>query len=219
MLSNYSRSGAPPDVYVERAKIQFDKVDHKTAAIAIFLDGEPRIFQYVEHVTVECCHIPTDGNEVSFLLSSASTNTLFKLYARPHKEYQGICLCVLYKDRWMGNHTAIWAVKTTLEPIYVQTTREKDEKCQQISISSVPALERYRPKIFENIRDMCAALSSRALPKLKKSFMRSESGLNLEQFTSVLFNQLYETHPRVVDASERGYVVALIHEMFSQMGE
>jgi hypothetical protein len=227
LLSQVNPLAGAQDKYVATGKIEFDKISSRTAAIAIFLNGEPRIFQFVDHVTSVCTHIPANGDEVSFILNATATNSdLFKSSFRPHKDYQGVSLCVLYKEKWIEHQnedgrklvTAIWAAKAVLEPCFVPTMREKDEKVQQATVFAVPALERYRPRIFDNIRDMCAALSSRSLPKLKKSFMRSATGgLNLEQFTSVLFNQLYETHPKVVDIADRGYVVALIHEMFSQI--
>ncbi len=211
---------APQDTYVARARIDVDKIDPKTEAVLLFLDGEPRIFQFINSITVTCVHAPGDGAEGSFLIPTAGyIDSLFQMHYRPHKDDQSLALCVLYKEEWMKNNIAKWAVIAFMEPLYVSTSREKDYRCSLLAVNSVPALERYRPKLFTNIREMCSALSSRSLPKLKKNFMKADVGLNLEQFTTVLFNQLAETHPRVMDPYESGYIVAMIHEMFSQMGE
>jgi hypothetical protein len=37
-------------------------------------------------------------------------------------------------------------------------------------INVVPSLEKCRRRLFSNVRDVCAALSSQALPHLKKKF-------------------------------------------------
>lgn len=157
---------------------------------------------------------------MSFFANAAAsiTTSLFSMTVRPSKDLYGIALCVLFKAGWVDGRVT-WANKSLMEPLLQSTTREKDDKIGLIVVFSVPALERYRPKIFNSIREMCSALSSRSLPRLKKNFMKVDGGLNLEQFTTTLFNQLYETNPKVIDAAEAPYVVALLHEMFFQIGK
>ena len=97
--------------------------------------------------------------------------------------------------------------------------KEKEEKLALLAVASVPMLEKYKPRLFSNVAEICAALSSHALPKLKKRFLKTEDGLPIGQFTDILFKQLFETHPRIIDDSECAYVVAMLQEMFYQIGK
>jgi hypothetical protein len=53
---------------------------------------------------------------------------------------------------------------------------------------------------------VCAALSSDAFPKLKKKwFQGDDDSLDIDAFTEVIFCQLYETHPKILDELEAPY--------------
>ena len=79
----------------------------------------------------------------------------------------------------------------------------------------MPALEKFRPRIFDNVRAICAALSSQvqwrahppihslthssvvqALPMLKKKFANPRGGLLIHEFVETLFQQLHEVQPQ-----------------------
>ena len=55
-------------------------------------------------------------------------------------------------------------------------------------MSNVPELEKYKPRLFGAVKDLCSALSSLALPKLKKKFLAMPGGLDIETFTEVTLN-------------------------------
>jgi WD40 repeat protein/Ca2+-binding EF-hand superfamily protein len=151
-----------------------------------------------------------DGNEYY--------GPLYLMQGRTRKNYKGLILCAIYKSGWdYQREKAVWTTRCFLEPSYASSTKEKIDQCTQLAISSVPALEKFRPRLFSSIRDLCAALSSHALPKLKKKFLKNEEGLPIGQFTEVLFKQLYETHPKIIEDSEAPYTVAMLQEMFHQI--
>lgn len=94
--------------------------------------------------------------------------------------------------------------------------KEKDDKCSQIVVASVPSLDKFRPRIFSSVRVICGALSSQALPKLKVKFLRG-SGLAIDAFIDALYKQLKDTHPKILEANEAAYTVAMLEEMFYQI--
>ena len=141
--------------------IDLDKVDPATTAILLFLDGGPRNFQFVQTLTVSCLQVPSARKEGSFLPDHGKQiRTLFQMHSRARKDYQGIALCVLYKDGWVDDKTQ-WMTKSIMEPVNLVNTKDKDERCVQLVIGAVPALEKFRPRLFATVRDLCAALSSR----------------------------------------------------------
>lgn len=141
---------------------------------------------------------------------------LFQIIGRTRKDVHGVALGVFYKDGWHNSGASCWLMQNLFEPVYVPSAREKDEKCAGVIISTVPALDKYRPRLFANVKAICSALSSTSLPKLKKSFLKC-NGLPMKQFTEALFLQLYETHPKIIDDSEAAYTVAMLEDMFSQI--
>eukprot|EP01034_Spumella_vulgaris_P022279 gene22279-28395_t len=59
--------------------------------------------------------------------------------------------------------------------------------------------------------------TTKGLLYLKKKFQKTEDGLQIGQFTEVLFKQLFESHPRIIEESEAAYTVAMLQEMFYQI--
>ena len=87
-------------------------------------------------------------------------------------------------------------------------------------INTTPCLENCRPRLFAAVSDLISALSSEALPFLKKKFLAGSSNndsLDISEFTECLFLQLYETHPTIIDELQAPYAVAMIQEMFLQI--
>ena len=80
----------------------------------------------------------------------------------------------------------------------------------------VPAYAKYKPRVFSSVKSICSALSSSALPRLKKSFMVPK-GLPITQFTEALFVQLFDAKPKILELSEAAYSVALLHDLFGQI--
>ena len=201
----------------ECVKIEFSAIDSSVTAILLFLEGGQRNFQFVNSLSLYGVKLASDRTETSFLPNAGAQNqSLFQADGRVRKDNQGLALCVLYRDGWIDGKPQ-WLIRAVMEP-FTDYVKGKEDACDQLVINTVPALQKFRPRLFAHVRDISAALSSRALPKLKKSFQKSPGGLPLGQFTSVLFNQLYSTHPRVADESESAYAVAMIQEMFFQIG-
>jgi DNA-binding LytR/AlgR family response regulator len=96
----------------------------------------------------------------------------------------------------------------------------------QISITFIQQVSEYMFNLnlhdfishFRSVKDICAALSSTSLPKLKKKFLKTSSGLPIIPFTEVLFKQLHESYPKIVDEDEASHLIALIEELFNQIG-
>lgn len=163
--------------YLESFKINFPSVDKNISAMLLFLDGGPRNFQLVQHLTVTCLQLPSDKSSDIYLPNSDDfVQPLFSFRGRVRKDYYGLALCILYKQNWAGEKS-LWACKVCLEPLFMPSPKEKDEKCGLIVVSSVPSLEKFRPRLFAHVRDICNALSSRSLPRLKKKVPRCNGEL------------------------------------------
>lgn len=192
-----------------------------TTAVLLLLDVGPRNFQFLQSINMQCVKVLPDRKFGEYLPSESSAgknSPVFQTSCRSRKNYQGLIMCLVYKDGWSGSKECPnWVLKCFLEPVLTSSQKEKEDICGVMVVNSVPELEKYRPHLFSSIRDICAALSSRSLPKLKKKFLKDEAGLPIGQFTEVLFRQLYETHPRIADDSEAPYAVAMLQEMFHQI--
>lgn len=140
---------------------------------------------------------------------------------RTRKNYQGLALSLLYKDGWHDEQKTQcrWVLKSFLDAVYTTSKKEKEDHLSALVVSTVPALDKYRPRLFNSVKEICAALSSHSLPKLKKKFQKNAEGLLINEFVDVLFKQLYESHPKIREESEAAYTVAMLQEMFYQIGQ
>lgn len=210
------------NAHIEVVKIDFRQVKPTTTAVLLFLDGGSRNFQYLQAINILSTKVLPDRAFSEFLppeeKDNESTGPLFQIYGRTRKNYQSLALCILYKDGWddVTNYPR-WVAKSFMEPVSYTSSKDRDESLCNMVIEHVPVLEKYKPKLFSSVPEICAALSSHALPKLKKRFQKDEEGLAIAPFTEVLFKQLYETHPRIVEESEAAYVIAMLQEMFYQI--
>ena len=111
--------------------------------------------------------IPPSGRfNDSFIREAETDPNLFKSTVKTRKDFKGLALCAVYKDKWLDK-TCLWATKTLMTPVFTPSSKEKDEHCHDITVKAVPALEKFRPHTFSSVRAICGALSSQALPKLK----------------------------------------------------
>lgn len=205
--------------HVECMTIDFLKVDSSTQGYLLYLDGGPRNFQYIQGIMVHCVPAVRENAEETFLTSSSDGRKgipIFQVPGKARKDYQGIVCCCIFKDGWDEDGTSKWMVKSCMEAIHVAAVKEKEDFCDLMIVNTVPALEKFKPRLFANVRAICAALSSHSLPKLKKKFTVN-GALSIGQFTSVIFKQLYSTHPHVIDEAEAGCTVAMLQEMFHQI--
>lgn len=213
-----NKSAAAQASFYEVVKVDISKVDESTTAILLYLNGGPRNFQFVQMINAHCIQVPSEKDENSLAVrDTKSSRPLFDLQVKSRKDFEGIALCVLYKNGWHSKNLPRWAMRSFIEPIFESTAKLIDDRCSQFAVNAVPALEKFRPRLFNSVRDICAALSSTALPRLKKKFQRSIDGLPIGTFTDVLFKQLFETHPKIIEGDEAAYTVAMIQEMFHQI--
>jgi hypothetical protein len=175
---HYDESSASTS-HLEHFNIDFNLVSKQISSILLYLDGGTRNFQFLQHVNVQGCKIFPNRYKSDFLPSEDDNNGLngpiFKFSTKTRKAFQGLVLCCIYKDGWNKNlNISKWAITALMDPLYVTSLKDKQEKCNLIVINSVPALEKFRPRLFNSILDVCAALSSHALPKLKKKFQKGQ---------------------------------------------
>ena len=126
----------------------------------------------------------------------------------------------MYKDGWNAEGTPKWATQPLFTPIYQTIVKAKEAFCAKLVINTTPCLENCRPRLFAAVSDLITALSSEALPFLKKKFLAGSSNddsLNMDEFTECLFLQLYESHPKIIEELEAPFAVAMIQEMFLQI--
>ena len=129
-------------------------------------------------------------------------------------------MCIIYKDGWNTEGRPKWATQLLFTPIYQTIIKAKEAFCAKLVINTTPCLENCRPRLFAAVSDLISALSSDALPFLKKKFFAGSSNndsLNMEEFTECLFLQLYESHPKIIEEVEAPFAVAMIQEMFLQI--
>lgn len=72
-------------------------------------------------------------------------------------------------------------------------------------------------RLFSSVPQICAALSSSALPKLKPHFAERRDGLAIDAFVEIIFKQLIRVERRLRDRKEAANVVGLLHELFRQI--
>ena len=175
------------------ARMNMTKVNPNITSILLCLSGEPRSFNNVTGATLRCCQAPGDRGEGTFMAgaSNSSTVLLFKSSARTRKDCLDIAVCVMYKDGWDEDGSPRWAAMPLFEPIFQTLTSAKEAFCSQLVIGVVPSLEMCRPRLFPTVRGLCSALSSEALPKLKKKFA---TDLNIDDFTEVTMHTLMFLH-------------------------
>ena len=124
--------------------VRFSEIDVKTTSIVLFVDGGPRNFQFINNVSLTCSEIIYDnaatGSDMMKKLESALQGSrnkvcLFRSEMSARKDFQGIAALVLYKDGWHPSDSPRFACCPTLEPVFMTTTREKDEYCQAVTVS------------------------------------------------------------------------------------
>jgi WD40 repeat protein/Ca2+-binding EF-hand superfamily protein len=215
--------------HAEDVSFEFDLIEPSVTAVLVYLDGGPRNYQLVQCVLVHCnvlMRLSSDKEkeknpEQEFLASSSiaeamqGNTKLWSTLIQTKKDYCGVCCGLLFKSKWIEG-VPCFAYKALDCPSLVSTNKEKDELTQVITVNNVPSLFKFKPKLFQSVREICAALSSEALPMLKKKFLMTE-GLDINQFKEVIFGQLCTTHPKVMSPNEAPFTVAMLEEMFAQI--
>eukprot|EP01035_Chromulina_nebulosa_P018163 gene18163-23821_t len=211
--------GSGSNAFTESVKIEIGNIDNHVEAFLLLLNGGPRNFQHVKTVGIQCFQIPGDKakKSISDAINSKQTKGLFQFKGKARKDLNCVAIGLVFKDGWHNEDSPRWAIKSFLEPISVFSTKEIEDKCFSLVVDAVPILQKFRQRLFNSVRDVCTALSSLALPKLKKKFLKSQSGLPILTFTEVLFKQLYESHPKIIEENEAPSLVAMLHEVFNQI--
>ena len=214
LLADQDSASTTSNVFKESLKIDFRLVDKETTAILLYLDGGPRNFQFVQSINTTCNPIALRAN----VPGQAPPPALVQFGDKTKKEYQGVSMCVLYKDGFIeGTEQPLWMCKRLVEPSFTSNKKAKEEMVSNLVVANVPSLEKFKPRLFSSVNEICACLSSAALPKLKKKFTAYSGGLQMGRFTEVIFKQLYTKFPQIADTNESAYTVAMIQEMFQQI--
>ena len=196
----------------ETINIEFPLIDKATTAMLIYVGGGPRNFSMVSSLI---CHGVLPRSTDVFQPGGAESPDLFHGISAPKRDYHGMCVAAVYKNRWVEG-VGYWATQSIMEPVFTTASKEVEDKCHDAIVRTVPALEKFRPRLYPNVRAVCSSLSSEALPKLKKKFQTGD-GLHLDQFMEVIFGQLCEVNPKVMNPNEATYTVAILEEMFGQI--
>lgn len=189
------------------------------------MDGAARNFNACDKLYLHCSQENTkDMGNLTFIqqLQSDADRSKVHLFSSEYQcrpqDYEGMVGCVVYKHGFNANSGAVqWVCKPLFEPTYKVKVQEKEDFCTQLLLGVVPLFDKFRPRIFASVKSICSALSSTALPRLKKSFVSSPKGLPLGAFTEELFVQLYDTKPRLLEPTEAAYTVALLQDLFGQI--
>jgi WD40 repeat protein len=198
------------DAYVECLDVNFKLVKQSTTAMVMYLEGTPRNYQNVKEINVYCYSVMSEAG------TSFSTG-LFKIQMQAGDNYHGMGLGVLYRNGWWHSNESKWEFQPVMRPVLTNAIRLKDEANYHFAIENVPVFKRYRNRLFRTVRDICGALSTTSLPKFKESFIAEGNELLPDKFVKVLFKQLYESHPRILEQSEAATAVAMLFEMFYQI--
>lgn len=214
LLADQESATTTSNVFSESVKVDFRLVDKETSAILLYLDGGPRNFQFVQSVACNCNPIALRA----VVPGQTPPPGLFTFGDRTRKEYQGIGMCVLYKDGFIDDtEQPQWMCKRLLQPAFTSNKKAKEDFNAGLVVGNVPSLEKFKPRLFASVSDLCATLSSAALPKLKKKFTAFSGGLQIGRFTEVIFKQIYQKFPKILEPTECAYTVAMIQEMFQQI--
>jgi hypothetical protein len=203
----------------ENCHISFPTVDERVSSMLLFVDGGPRNFQFVQRLVLHCWKENIDYDETNFMNTIDQSNIikvpLFYTQCRVRKDFEGLAHFVLYKKE-LADASIVWVCKPVYLPVFESGVHEKDDHCNTNIVHIVPALHKYRPRLFPSVKHICSALSSTSLPSLKKRFSKGK-GLELRLFTEVLFYQLWKTCPSVLEPDEASYTVAMLHDLFGQI--
>lgn len=189
----------------QRINVDLTKADD-THAFVITIDGFEN-FNTDDEVMIQC-HDTTDYSDFG---------KLFEMSPKMFSTYKGLCICICYIDGVFYDSRSRWIMKSLERPMFAYSIPEQESFCSQLVVYIVPSFERFRYHLFPNVRCVCAALSSQSLPKLKEKFLRYPDGVTKDLFTELIFHNLFENHPKIVDPDEAAYSVALIHELFDSI--
>lgn len=207
----------------ENIHIDLSVVDPQTSCMFLSVDGGTRNFRLVQRISIYCYRENVqvaDSDFMSHIESSGFPST--PLFQCVHKsplfpKMEAMALCCIYRaSKQKGSDRRAWLLKNVCEGITAPTTGEKDGRCLEIALSAVPAYSRFQPRLFPNVKVICSALSSTALPNLKEKFQEG-GGLEIQNFTEILFQQLLQSHPTLVDVEEAAYTIAMLQDMFAQI--
>ena len=111
----------------------------------------------------------------------------------------------------------LWTLRGCLRQSSSRTRDEVAFAVHQALGSLFPWLRAGDARAFSTVPTVCAALSSKALPRLKPRFALAKTGLPLDAFVELLFKQLALDEPRLSDPNEASGCVALLQELFRQI--
>lgn len=212
----------------ERAFIDTKKIHHRVRAIALCVSVFSKTFRDVElskiQVSVVSLHSAENTDATKWQARErVKVSQVFSMELPEEKIDGASNFCVLLSlSRVLTSAIAgkadesCWEVEYVASQILASTRHEVICHAQQsLSSALFPWLREEKRRFFESVQEVCAALSSRSLPKLKPHF--DKDGIDLETFVDILFSQLVGQYPCLDDQREAATLVALLHELFSQI--
>jgi hypothetical protein len=164
---------------------------------------------------------------------------LLEMRKRMKNEYKALAALLLYSRRSevMGSQsqqvaasalrgnglaasaeTVSWVVASVYEPVFAYSLPDLDSLYYGLVIEAVPSFQRFKRKVFHDIAEICTAITTANMLFFRDHFEATEAGLAMDPFTEILFCSLAEAYPKLLERDEACYMVALLHELFRQIG-
>ena len=112
-----------------------------------------------------------------------------------------------------------WEVRVERKPFLSTNSNMRLQYTERnILVDFFPWLRREEQRVIPNIRALCAALGSSALPTLKPTFLGGDGlGLLVDDFVRELFFILVVERTELQREKEANHVVGLLYELFNQI--
>lgn len=207
----FSREGAG-----QKAVVEFGKADEVVALLVEVVEKE----------------IYNDNDWLVVSLRDASDyappGVLLEFRRRMQNEFKRLAVLALYlhrevsvadsEEHELAPRTLSWVALGLRHPVLGYAVYDTPAIYGALMVSQVPLFSKFKRKQLNDIAEVCTALTTRNLLFFKDHFNDSAGGLAIDAFTELLFVALSTTYPRILDRDERAFAVALLNELFYQIG-
>ena len=159
----------------------------------------------------------------------APPGVLMEMKRRMKNEYKRLGVLALHIHRELSSESIRdndptarnihWVAVGVYQPVLAYALHDTDAIYSELMIKKIPLFVKFKRKQLNDIAEVCTALTTRNLLFFKDLFNDAVGGLEVDAFTEVLFIALGSTYPKLLDEDERAFAVALLNELFYQIGE